>query len=163
MKVVSIVFQSIIILFRIFILILFSLLILSALESSFSVFPKTFAEILQAVPEIGFGNILSRYGKCILSDNRLIDQYCNFLILTMPIFYFQMVFFGFGYAFRFQWTIKEYRDGGIFDTYDGTLFVGLILLVVRIILAFLLLMVSPILLFILIILNIKKLVQTILD
>ncbi|HKM33980.1 MAG TPA: hypothetical protein VJY54_04460 [Lachnospiraceae bacterium] len=49
------------------------------------------------------------------------------------------------------------------DTYDGSLMAGIIMLVVRIVLAFLFLMISPLLMLVLIILNIKKLIQTITD
>ena len=163
MKVVSIIVQSVIILFRLVAFFVLGMSILTALASAFGYFPTNYQEVLQATWEIGIGDILKRYGQCILWDNALIDEYCNAMVLCMPLFYLQMVFFGFGYAFQFQWTIKEYRGASLMDTYDGSFLVGIILLVVRIILAFLFMMLSPVLMFALIIMNIKKLVQTIID
>lgn len=163
MKVLSIIIQSIIILFRMIVFGIMFLLILAAIESTFGFFPTDYKEVLQAVPQIGFLDIMKKYGHCIMFDNSLIDEYCNALVLGMPLFYLQLVFFGFGYAFQFQWTIKEYRGASLMDTYDGSLFIGIILLVVRIILAFLFLMISPLLMLVLIVMNVKKLVQTIID
>lgn len=164
MKVASIIGQSILLLYKIAIFVVMTLCVFAALESSFGFFPKDFGEVLTMMPQVGIGELFKKYGYCILRDNSLIWDYTNFIVVFgMPVFYLQMVFFGFGYAFQFQWTIKEYRDGSMVDTYDGSLMVGIIMLVVRIVLAFLFLMISPLLMLVLIILNIKKLIQTIID
>ena len=164
MKGASIIGQSTLLLYKIAIFVVMSLCVFAALESSFGFFPRNFGEVIRMMPQVGIGELFKKYGNCILSDNGLIWDYTNFIVVFgMPLFYLQVIFFGFGYAFQFQWTVKEYRDGSMVDTYDGSLMIGIIMLVVRIVLAFLCLMISPLLLFVLIIANIKKLVQTVLE